>query len=76
MATNPRRGRHPRRQRKNYRIDVTRLRRAQRILGTRTETETIHKAFDLVVEEAALMVALRNFMRRGAGHIDDIHAWR
>ena len=34
-------------QRKNYRIDVAKLRRARRALGTRTETETIHRALEL-----------------------------
>ena len=35
-------------QRKNYRIDVSKLERTRRILGTRSETETIHRALDLV----------------------------
>ena len=63
-------------QRKNYRIDVARLQRTQRILGTRTETETIHRALELVAEEAALVEALRRFVLKGAGHIADIDAWR
>ncbi len=53
------RPRHARVQRKCYRVDVAKLQRAQRILGTRTETETIHKALDLVTEGAALAFALR-----------------
>lgn len=61
-------------QRKNYRIDVAKLERTQRILGTRTETETIHRALDLVAEEAALARALREFVLRGAGHIEDVDA--
>ena len=36
---------------KNYRIDVSKLERARRILGTRSETETIHRALDLVAIE-------------------------
>jgi hypothetical protein len=55
---------------------VVKLERTQRILGTRTETETIHRALDLVAEEAALVVALRDFVLRGRGHIGDIDAWR
>jgi len=63
-------------QRKNYRIDVGKLARTQRILGTRTETETIHRALDLVAEEAALVLALREFVLKGGGHIEDIDARR
>jgi hypothetical protein len=61
-------------QRKNYRIDVAKLERAQRILGTRTETETIHRALDLVAEEAALARVLRDFVLKGGGHIEDVDA--
>ena len=63
-------------QRKNYRIDVVKLERTQRILGARTETETIHRALDLVAEEAALVLALRNFVLKGGGHIEDVDARR
>ena len=66
----------PRIQRKNYRIDVVKLQRTQRILGTRTETETIHRALDLVGEEAALVETLRDFVLKGAGRIRDVDAWR
>jgi hypothetical protein len=59
--------------RKNYRIDMTKLERTQRILGTRTETETIHRALDLVAEEAALVQALKTFVIEGAGHVEDVH---
>jgi Arc/MetJ family transcription regulator len=61
-------------QRKNYRIDVAKLERTQRILGTRTETETIHRALDLVAEEGALILALRDFVIRGGGRIEDVDA--
>ena len=37
--------------RKNYVLDVGKLRRAQKHLGTRTETETIHKALDLAADD-------------------------
>lgn len=63
-------------QRKNYRIDVTKLSRARRILGTRTETETVHRALDLVAKEAALIEALRDFVRKGKGRIEDIDGRR
>jgi hypothetical protein len=63
-------------QRKNYRIDVTKLNRARGILGTRTETETIHRALDLVADEAALARALRNLVVKGNGHIEALDADR
>jgi hypothetical protein len=55
---------------------VKKLERTKRILGTRTETETIHRALDLVAEEAALVMALRDFVRRGRGHVEDVDARR
>jgi len=57
-------------QRKNYRIDVTKLTRARGVLGTKTETETIHRALDLVADEAALAKALRTLVVKGHGHIE------
>lgn len=72
MAVTRRGQRRPRVQRKNYRIDVAKLDRAQRILSTRTETETIHRALDLVADEAAVILALRKFVLEGGGHIEDI----
>jgi hypothetical protein len=76
MAIRQSRHRRARIQRKNYRIDVAKLERTQRILGTRTETETIHRALDLVAEEAALVLALRAFVLKGGGHIEDVDARR
>lgn len=69
-------GRSGRIARKNYRIDVDKLTRARRVLGTSTETETIHRALDLVVNEAALAEAVRDFIRLGQGHIEDMDASR
>ena len=76
MAVRRRGHQRQRVQRKNYRIDMAKLERTQRILGTRTETETIHRALDLVAEEAALVRALREFVLKGGGHIEDIDARR
>lgn len=76
MPGKRRRQLRPRVLRKNYRIDVTKLERTQRILGTRTETDTIHRALDLVADEAALVQALREFVLKGGGHIEDIDARR
>jgi len=55
---------------------VTKLERTKRVLGTRTETETIHRALDIVAEEAALVAALRDFVLKGGGHIEDVDARR
>jgi len=76
MAVTRRGPRRVRVQRKNYRIDVAKLERTRRILGTRTETETIHRALDLVAEEGALILALRDFVLKGGGHIEDVDARR
>jgi hypothetical protein len=62
--------------RKNYRIDVTKLKRARDVLRTKTETETIHRALDLVGNEVALANALRNLIVRGRGRFVDIDAAR
>jgi hypothetical protein len=58
--------------RKNYRLDVTKLNRARRALGTVTETETIHRALDLVADEAALVEAFRQLLALGPVDIDSI----
>ena len=76
MAFKARRSRRARVRRKNYRIDVTKLERTKRVLGTRTETETIHRALDLMADEAALVAALRDFVLKGGGHIEDLDARR
>lgn len=57
--------------RKNYVLDVGKLRRAQKRLGTRTETETIHRALDLVADEAELAKALKDLLDKGKDHIVD-----
>ncbi len=63
-------------QRKNYRIDVRKLNRARKILGTRTETETIHRALDMVADEAGYAGALKAFLELGPGSIVEIDAKR
>jgi hypothetical protein len=57
--------------RKNYVLNVGKLRRAQKYLGTRTETETIHKALDMAADEAELAKALKRLLDKGKGHIVD-----
>lgn len=63
-------------QRKNYRIDVRKLERTRRALGTRTETETIHRALELVADEVALARALRTLVLKGRGQIESLDADR
>lgn len=60
--------------RKNYRLDVAKLRRAQKCLRTKTETETIHRALDLAADEAELAKALKELLDKGRGHISDASA--
>lgn len=55
--------------RKNYRLDVRKLERARRALGTATETETIHRALDLVADETALVEAFRQLLALGPADI-------
>lgn len=44
---------------KHVQLDQRKLDRARRVLGTRTETETLDRALDLVVTEADLDRVLR-----------------
>jgi len=57
--------------RKNYYLDEAAIKQAQRVLGTKTETETIQKALELVVDEARLAQALKTLLYKGKGHIHD-----
>jgi hypothetical protein len=36
---------------KHFRLDAMKIKRAQRVLGTASETETIERALDLVISE-------------------------
>ena len=55
--------------RKNYYLDEKAIKQAQKVLGTKTETETIQKALELVADEARLAQALKNLLDKGKGHI-------
>ena len=57
--------------RKNYYLDEAAIEQARRVLGTKTETETIQKALELVADEARLARALRDLLDKGKGHIHD-----
>ena len=61
-----------RRARKNMDIDVGKLQEARRILGTRTDTETVDQALDLVIFQGEVFSALDRLA--AAGGIDDIYA--
>ncbi len=52
---------------KHLQLDQGKLNRARRILGAKTETETLERALDLVVSEAEIDTALRR--ARGKGRI-------
>lgn len=51
--------------RKNYRLHQSKLDIAQSVLGTRTETETIERALDLVVMGERLAAGTRRARGRG-----------
>lgn len=57
--------------RKNYYLDEEAIREAQRILGTKSETETIRKALELVSDEARLARALKDLLDKGKRHLRD-----
>jgi len=56
--------------RKNYRIDTRKLARARKALGTRTETETIHRALDIAAAERELARAVESFIELDRSSID------
>jgi Arc/MetJ family transcription regulator len=55
--------------RKNYYLDEKVIKQAQKVLGTKTQTETIQRALELVADEARLAQALKNLLDKGKGHI-------
>ena len=62
--------------RKNYVLDTERLRKAQKAMGTRTETETIHRALEIAASELNLADALKKLLNRGKGRIADVFSHR
>jgi len=62
--------------RKNYYLDEGVIKEIQRVLGTKTETETIQKALELVADEARLARALKGLLDKGKGHLRDPAATR
>ena len=60
------------RKRKSYRLDQTEIRRLRRLLKTRTETDTIEKAVDLVLFQwEAAKAWVEN---AGVGGVEDLYA--
>jgi len=53
--------------RKNVYLDEGKIRRAQRILGTQTDAETIDRALDLVVFRKEILQSLEQTAGRGWG---------
>ena len=60
--------------RKNYLLDESTLKRAQKILGTKTESETIRVALDMVAFKEELWSRFKNSAGKGKGHVRDIFA--
>lgn len=56
--------------RKNYYLDERKIRRAKAILGTRTETETVDAALDLVVFRKEILTSLE--MVAGKGGVEKV----
>jgi hypothetical protein len=57
--------------RKSYELDEATIKQAQKVLGTKTEAETIHKALELVTNEVRLAQALKHLLDKGKGHLHD-----
>jgi hypothetical protein len=53
--------------RKTLHLDESKIRRAQRILGTQTEAETIGRALDLVVFRKEILSSLEQTAGNGWG---------
>lgn len=62
--------------RKNYILDMNRLKKAQKAMGTKTETETIHRALEIATTELNLAEALKNLLKSGKGRMTDVFSSR
>ena len=51
--------------RKNYNLDEIKIKRVQKILGAKTETETLDKALDLIMFQTGLLESLRKVSGKG-----------
>ena len=55
---------------KHLKIDQTKIDRARRVLGAKTEQETVERALDLAIAEEPILQAHRKV--RGTGTIADV----
>ncbi len=51
--------------RKNYYLDEVKIKRVQKILGTKTETETLNKAMDIIMFRTELLESLKKVSGKG-----------
>lgn len=51
--------------RKNYYLDEVKIKRAQKILGTKTETETLDKALEMIMFRTDLLESLKKVSGKG-----------
>ena len=58
--------------RKNYVLDTNKLKSAQKAIGAKTETETIHRALEMAVDEIALAHALKSLLDGGKGRVINV----
>jgi hypothetical protein len=58
--------------RKNYSLDEAKVKKLRRLLKTRSDTEAVHKAVDLVLfQQEAVKAWIEN---AGAGGVEDLYA--
>lgn len=51
--------------RKNYYLDEVKIKRVQKILGTKTETETLDKALEMIMFRTDLLESLKKVSGKG-----------
>ncbi len=51
--------------RKNYYLDEAKIKKVQKILGTKTETEALNKAMDIIVFRTELLESLKKVSGKG-----------
>ncbi len=51
--------------RKNYYLDEVKIKKVQKILGTKTETEALNKAMDIIVFRTELLESLKKVSGKG-----------
>lgn len=51
--------------RKNYYLDEVKIKRVQKILGTKTETETLDKALEMIMFRRDLLESLKKVSGKG-----------